>query len=755
MSTISNYERVLEGLALSDERIVVVTAENRAAIRGLPDKLGHRFVDVGIAEQTMIGAAAGLALRGRIPVCHALATFLVMRAFEFIRTDVGIARLPVKLVGGVPGFLSDGNGPTHQAIEDVALMRSVPNMQIVCPADREELALALPAILASPEPTYVRYCATEPAVAHDARFELGRAEVLSQGNEVAILTYGFLVREAEKARTILEKQGVSVRLVNLRSLAPIDEVVVLEAMRECSLVVTFEDHLLTGGLHSIVSELLARDPPKVQPRARLLPIALGTWFKPGRLEEILDYEGFSGRALADRVVTALGSRGRSNSRPTLGDRALPNIDESRRLLARAEPLIPAATQTLAKGPGQFVRGVAPVYAKRGKGGRVWDVDGNEFVDLQMAVGPLSLGYGYPAVDDAIRAQLDDGITFSLMHPLEVEVAELVQRVVPGAEMVRYSKTGCDVTSAAVRLARAFTGRNKVLSCGYHGWHDWHVAVTDRHRGVPSAVQDLSWTFPYNDPAALRAALDADVACVILEPTVVEAPAPGYLAAVRDACHANGSLLVFDEMWTGFRLALGGAQEHYGVAADLACFSKAVANGMPLSMLTGRRDVMRLLDEDVFFFTTFGGEALSLAAAKATILELERHDVPAYLARQGRKIKDGYNAIARELGISYTAAIGHDCRSLVTFSPEAGDPLLAKSFVQQELIRRGVLWSGFHTVSFGHTDDDVEHVVAAYREVLPLLARAVRDGAVRESLRGDAVRPVFRKTSKFDTKPRRV
>lgn len=746
MSSSQTYERTLEKLAMDDERIVVVTAENRAAIRGLPEKLGPRFVDVGIAEQTMIGAAAGLALRGRIPICHALATFLVMRAFEFIRTDVGIARLPVKLVGGVPGFLSDGNGPTHQAIEDVALMRSVPNMQIVCPSDRAELVAALPEILASSEPTYVRYCASEPAVEHVSAFELGRAEALSEGSDVAILTYGFLLREAVKARALLEAQDRTVRLVDMRSLAPIDEAAILAAARECSIVVTFEDHLLAGGLYAIVCELLVRRGVK----ARVVPVALGTWFKPGRLDDVLAYEGFTGSALAERIVSLLGRRP-----GPLGGRDLPSIVASERLLARAMGLVPAATQTLAKGPGQFVRGVAPVYAKRGKAGHVWDVDGNEYVDLQMAVGPLSLGYGYPAVDDAIRAQLDDGITFSLMHPLEVEVAELVRRVVPGTEMVRFSKTGCDVTSAAVRLARAFTGRSKVLSCGYHGWHDWHVAVTDRHRGVPGAVQDLSWTFPYNDIDALRASLDNDVACVILEPTVVEAPAPGYLQALRDACRENGALLVFDEMWTGFRLALGGAQERFGVTADLACFSKAVANGMPLSILSGRGDVMRLLDEDVFFFTTFGGEALSLAAAKATIHEIEKHDVPAYLARQGRRIKEGYNAIARDLGLTYTSAVGHDCRSLVTFSPDAGDPLAMKSLVQQELIRRGVLWSGFHTMTFGHTDADVDHVLASYREVLPILARAVEGGVVRETLRGEPVRPVFRRTTKFDTKPRRT
>ena len=306
----------------------------------------------------------------------------------------------------------------------------------------------------------------------------------------------------------------------------------------------------------------------------------------------------------------------------------PEITESDALYARALGLIPALTQTLAKGPGQWVRGVAPKYLARGVGSHVFDVDGNEFIDYQMGVGPLSLGYAYPRVDDAIRAQLGSGITFSLMHPLEVEVAELVEEVVPCAESVRFSKTGCDVTTAAVRLARAFTGREKVLCCGYHGWHDWYIGVTDRAAGIPQSVKDLTYTFPYNDLPALEEALDEETACVILEPTTFEAPREGFLEGLAAACRRAGALLIFDEMWTGFRLALGGAQEFFGVTPDLACFSKAVANGMPLSILAGRKDVMSLLEQDVFFFTTFGGEALSLAAAKATILEMQEKDVPA-------------------------------------------------------------------------------------------------------------------------------
>jgi glutamate-1-semialdehyde 2,1-aminomutase len=433
----------------------------------------------------------------------------------------------------------------------------------------------------------------------------------------------------------------------------------------------------------------------------------------------------------------------------------PIIEQSDELYKRALGLIPAVTQTLAKGPGQHIKGVAPKYLKRGRGARVWDVDENEYLDYTMGVGPISLGYCYDVVDNAIKKQLEDGITFSLMHPLEVEVAELVHDVVPNAESVRFSKTGCDVTTAAVRLARAFTGRNKVLCCGYHGWHDWYISATDRNRGIPETTQNLTHTFNYNDIQSVEDSIDDDTACVILEPVVFEAPKENFLHKLKELCNRTGALLIFDEMWTGFRLAMGGAQEYFGVKADLACFSKAVANGMPISILTGRRNVMQLLEKDVFFFTTFGGEALSLAAAKATIEELRSKQVPDHLDHVGSKLKWGYNAIAADLGIEFTKCVGFGCRTLVTFDASAGNPLEMKSYMQQELIRRGILWSGFHNISFSHTEQDVDDTLSAYREVLPLLKKAVSEKNVRAKLHGEPVEPVFRKTSNFNTKPKKV
>ena len=432
----------------------------------------------------------------------------------------------------------------------------------------------------------------------------------------------------------------------------------------------------------------------------------------------------------------------------------PSIKKSDELYKKALNLIPATTQTLAKGPQQNVKGIAPKYLVKGKGSHVWDVDGNEYLDFNMGIGPLSLGYAYDKVDEAIKKQLEDGITFSLMHPLEVEVAELLNKIIPNAESIRYSKVGADVTTAAIRVARAYTKRQKILCCGYHGWHDWYISVTDRNAGIPQAVQELTFTFNYNDIQSVIDSIDEDTAAVILEPFVFEAPKDNFLQKLRDICTKNGTLLIFDEMWTGFRIALGGAQEFFNVKADLATLSKAVANGMPIAILAGRKDVMKVLEKDVFFFTTFGGEALSLAAVIATVNEIKEKNVPAYLAKQGKKLKDGYNQIAKELEMPYTKCIGYECRSLMTFDASAGNLLEMKSLVQQEMIKRGILWGGFHNMSFSHSDEDVEYTLKAYKDVLPILKKAVSEKNVRGYLKGEPVEPVFRKVSNFNTKPKK-
>ena len=299
------YEDLLFDVASRDERVVVMTAENRAVIRGLQARLPERFIDVGIAEMTMVGAAAGLALQGRIPVIHALATFLVLRAYEFVRTDVGIAGAPVKLVGYVPGLLSEANGPTHQAIEDVAVMSQIPGMRVFCPSDREELLEAMPAIISDPHPWYVRYHDAPATVPHDTPYAHGQAEWVFDNSrdgvaDVALITYGLLTAHTWQAARQLAEGGLVVRCLNMRTLAPLDEKALLEAARS-SLVVTVEDHLRTGGLYSRLCEVLIRHGMA----SRVESFALDSWFHPTLLPGALRSTGLDAASLAEGVRTLL------------------------------------------------------------------------------------------------------------------------------------------------------------------------------------------------------------------------------------------------------------------------------------------------------------------------------------------------------------------------------------------------------------------------------------------------------------------
>ena len=425
-----------------------------------------------------------------------------------------------------------------------------------------------------------------------------------------------------------------------------------------------------------------------------------------------------------------------------------DLSRSYQLKAKAERLIPGCSQTFSKAPSQFVSSVAPVFLARGSGSHVWDVDGNEYIDYPMALGPVILGHNFPAVTEAVTRQVQDGCTFSLPHPLEVEVAEMLVDTIPCAEMVRFGKNGSDVTAAAVRVARAYTGRELIACCGYHGWQDWYIGTTTRRRGVPRAVQELTLTFEYNNSeslARLFAQYPGQIAAVIMEPIGVQDPLPGFLQQVAELTRGDGALLVFDEMVTGFRVALGGAQEHFEITPDLACFGKAIANGFPLSAVVGRRDVMELFNE-IFFSFTFGGEAVSLAAAKATIEVMRERDVIAHLWEQGQRLKDGYQVLAREYGLEkLTECQGLPPHTVALFRDQQGqESLLLKSLFMQECLKRGVLFSGVQNICFSHSPADIDTTLRVYRSAMEILARAVAAGNVRESLEGEPVEPVFRR-----------
>ncbi len=294
-----NYEEILEKLVKNNERIMVMTAENRAAIRNLPGKIGGRFIDTGITEMTLIGMASGLALRGRIPVAHALASFLTMRAFEFARTDVGIANLPVKLVGGFSGILSDGNGPTHQAIEDVSIMRGIPNMKVFCPADEDDMLICLEKVLLSESPYYIRYNNRKPEYKHNENFEEGKAEIIEVGKDINILTYGALFNEAYNAYKRLKDSGYNAGLINMRTLKPADENIIIDSLTNCSLTVSIEDHFLKGGLYSIIAETAL----KHNVMGKVIPFAFDEkWFKPALLNDVLEHEKLTPEAISERII---------------------------------------------------------------------------------------------------------------------------------------------------------------------------------------------------------------------------------------------------------------------------------------------------------------------------------------------------------------------------------------------------------------------------------------------------------------------
>jgi glutamate-1-semialdehyde aminotransferase len=427
-----------------------------------------------------------------------------------------------------------------------------------------------------------------------------------------------------------------------------------------------------------------------------------------------------------------------------------SLPRSAELLSRASRLIPGASQTLSKGPTQWVQGVAPAYVDRADGAYVWDVDGNRYLDFPMALGPILLGHRHAAVDRAIADQLRSGISFSLPHPIEIEVAERVVALVPGVERVRFAKSGSDATSAAVRLARANTGRERVIVTGYHGWHDWYIGSTSRDRGVPQAVRSLVESVAFGDLAALLAALErhpGEVACVVCEPVGAREPSAVALRETIELARRHGALAVLDEVISGFRLAPGGAQEHFDVRADLVCFGKALGNGMPISALAGPAEAMDGL-EDVFFSGTHGGETLSLAAARATLDVLAREPVHEHLWRLGERLQAGVTQAIDRHGLGEWVACQGACPWTIVSvrEPEPdGATLPAKSLVQQEMIKRGVLFNGSNFISYAHTEADIDLAIEAYDASFEVLASALPEQLL-SSLEGAPLTPAFRTPS---------
>ena len=416
-------------------------------------------------------------------------------------------------------------------------------------------------------------------------------------------------------------------------------------------------------------------------------------------------------------------------------------------LLRAEKSIPLGAQTFSKSRTQYPVGISPLYVTRAKGAEIWDIDGNRYFDLVSALASVTFGYGDRKVEKAVKKQLRLGVSMSLSGILEAEVAELIVEMVPSAEMVRFGKNGSDATAAAVRLARAFTNRDHIVVCGYHGWQDWFIGSTSRNKGVPEAVASLTHKFEFNNIESLKSILDSlenQVAAVIMEPMNSSYPNPGFLQSVLELTHKAGALLVFDETITGFRFAKGGAQELFGVTPDLSTFGKGIANGFPLSAIVGRRDVMMEMEE-VFFSGTFGGELLSLAAAKNVLQRHMEEDLCSKLRISGETLSERTESNIRKFKIEDVLNVsGHPTWKFLNWSGRddySADEI--KTYFMQEVISKGVLVLSTHNVTLAHTPKIVERISDIYSEVFERLNCVLETQTLHKKLKVKPIKPLFK------------
>ncbi len=436
------------------------------------------------------------------------------------------------------------------------------------------------------------------------------------------------------------------------------------------------------------------------------------------------------------------------------------IPKSMELYHRALDKVPGGTQLISRRPTRYAHGVSPVFARRARGARFWDVDGNEYIDWVSGIGAIILGYCDPVVDEAVKRQIDQGTVYSITHPLELELAEELCRAIPCAEMVRYAKCGGEACAIAVRIARGVTGRDKVVFCGYHGWHDWYLAANlaaeanlNTHLfpgiepvGVPRALAGTALPFPYGDLAALGQVLEAhagQVAAVILEPLRSELPPAGYLEGVAALARKHGAVLIFDEVSCGFRLRIGGVQEFTGVTPDLAVFAKAISNGYPMAAVVGRRAVMEPVAR-MFISSTYWGDTIGLRAALTTLSELRRRNVPELLDQLGETLKRELSHAAQAAGVD-VRCVGLNYHPSLRF-PTADPQLharLATLYIQEMAVRGCHGYAAFY-LNAAQGSAEVDQTAAAAEEVFRIIRRALDQGSTTGLLHCDPAQDAFRR-----------
>ena len=404
-----------------------------------------------------------------------------------------------------------------------------------------------------------------------------------------------------------------------------------------------------------------------------------------------------------------------------------SFKESERLFEEAQILIPGGV-TSARHPIKFVRGNYPIFFNKGKGSHAWDVDGNEYIDWICSFGPLVLGHNNPKVEEAVRKSLSDGFCFTMVHPIQNELAKVLIDIIPSAEMAKFFISGSDATSAAIRMARIFTGREKIVRWGYHGWHDWCYGGDGSDRqsvGVPEGIKQDILTFSYNDLNSLEELFKknkGNIAGIIMQPfeSSKDMPEKGFLEGVKRIAHENGAVLIFDEIRSGFRVAMGGAQEYFGVTPDLTTVSKALANGYPISAVVGRRDVMMTASQ-TRFSATFMINAFPMYAALATIKELQERDGIKYMWNMGQKLMDGLSEIMTEEDVPFKVSGLPPIPTFKFTDPDEERRSQIHKVFYSELVKRGVIFHPNHHwfLSLAHTNEDLEKSLEASRESIRL------------------------------------
>ncbi|HJP33111.1 MAG TPA: aminotransferase class III-fold pyridoxal phosphate-dependent enzyme [Candidatus Latescibacteria bacterium] len=436
-----------------------------------------------------------------------------------------------------------------------------------------------------------------------------------------------------------------------------------------------------------------------------------------------------------------------------------SVTRSLEIYQRARQLIPGTTQLISRRPTRAALGFSPIYAESASGCRITDVDGNEFIDWSSAVGPIILGYANPVVDEAVKAQIDKGSVYSIVHESSVELAELLVRLVPSAEMVRYAKGGGEACTVAVRIARGVTGRDKVLFSGYHGWHDWYLAANLGEErlaghlfngidpiGVPQGLEGTAMPFEYGDLDQLEDLLranDSEVAAIIMEPMRTELPPEGYLEGVRALADRYGVVLIFDEVSCGWRISLGGVQQVAGVTPDLTVFAKAMSNGYPMAAVVGRRAVMEPVSR-MFISSAYWDDNVGITAALATIRELERIDAPALFEGLGASFRERVDAAARQTGCP-ARCVGVAAHPRIQFDCTASQASKVATLFVQENARNGVILSGGFFFNAAHEDAEaLDRTEAAVRKSFAVIADGLQRDCLDDLIECELVEESFRR-----------